>query len=375
MFKIVCKAKQGKEPLVITAETKGKKAYLALTGYISEWNENNAGALRAKISEYLKSGITEAELYISSGGGDVFQATDIVNEIKRFTTVKVFVGALMASAATAFTSSFYSTGTINTNGMIHKPMMATQGNYDEIKAQLKGLKNVQNDYLKMYAKKTGMSEEEIITLWDKGDYWMNAEELLEKKFIDAVEQKEVTANLQQVITACTASTSPPVTTKSTENYIPKMDKAKIIALLGLSPEATDEQIYTAMQHNRINAMKFDQLEKDRQKVVETQIEAKIDKAIAEKRITADKRASFVALGKQDEKALDDLLGAEQPAVQASKTITVNAKNPEPSVNTIPEDRKTWTYADWRDKDAKGFDTLMDNDPEKANALIQAYYAE
>lgn len=194
----------------ITAEAKAGVAIIRIVDIISEETTSGAAYLRSLIDGFIAQGITQADVYINSKGGNVFEAVEIVNELNRFVTVKVKVGSIAASAATYLTSSFYTTGKASSKFMIHKPAMGTQGNLDSIKADIKLLESVTQDYLNTYSKKTGKSTGEISELWSKGDYWMTAAEALKMGFIDAIDDniaEPVTASKSLHIDARSVSSS------------------------------------------------------------------------------------------------------------------------------------------------------------------------
>ena len=231
-------------PLQLTAESKDGKAYIRIIGRIANWNANNSSDFQKKVDELLKTH-TEANVYINSNGGSVFEAVEINNQLNRFDKVNITVGASAASAATYFTACHYTSAYANSQIMIHKPMLGTFGNEDQITKELKLLRSVTKDYLAKYTKKTGKTTTEIEELWKGGDHWMSAEEAKTEGFIDAIIDEDGTISAEDVTTleACGAPIVPKATTQKTnQKQIQIMNREEQIAFLGLEASAVSETI-------------------------------------------------------------------------------------------------------------------------------------
>lgn len=173
----------------VTAEAKAGFAELRISGIINEDTEFSAANIRGIVSDFVGRGINKAKLYLNCKGGNVFEATEIDNELEKFSELTIYIGALAASAAIYITSNpkYKVIAKPNSQIMIHRPSIGTYGDIKTIKSDTRLLENITNDYKKRYAVKTGMSENDIEALWDKGDYWMNAKQAKEMKFINEVE--------------------------------------------------------------------------------------------------------------------------------------------------------------------------------------------
>ena len=84
--------------------------------------------------------------------------------------------------------------------------------------------------------------------------------------------------------------------------------------------------------------------------------ALVDLAIAEGRITADKKESFVKLALQDYKMAEDTINAiPKKETLGGKVVTTGVKT--------QTGREAWTYLKWAKEDPKGLAELKLNDPE------------
>lgn len=167
--------------------------------------ETSAEYFRWQANQLIAAGQRDLHIYINSEGGDVFDATEIVNIMRRFNSVTGEVGAFIASAATYIVASFASSFTMpdNSLAMIHRPYSRVYGNVTKIEAELEGLRKVDeiylNTYLSVMSDKTWFTEE-----WNKGvDIWMTAKEAKSYGLIaDVTDQITIDAKSRQRIAAC-----------------------------------------------------------------------------------------------------------------------------------------------------------------------------
>jgi len=101
----------------------------------------------------------------------------------------------------------------------------------------------------------------------------------------------------------------------------KMELKQLALLLGLSEDATMEQIQAKIKELMDRDSEMKALREQNEKISLAAINAAVDSAISEKRLTADKRDQFVQLGQQvGLETLNATLSAMQPAAKASSFI-------------------------------------------------------
>lgn len=130
----------------------------------------------------------DIEIHISSAGGSAFDAIAIYDLLKKYPgKVTTYVDALAASAASivamagdTLVMSKYALM------MIHKPMVGSGGNADELLKDVQMLNVVQSRLAHIYMDKTGLDSATINSLIDAVT-WMNADQALDLGFIDQVE--------------------------------------------------------------------------------------------------------------------------------------------------------------------------------------------
>ena len=130
----------------------------------------------------------DVEVHISSVGGSAFDAIAIYDLLKKYPgNVTTYIDALAASAA-----SIVAMGGKNVVMskyallMIHKPMVGTGGNADELLKDVQMLNTVQARLAQIYMDKTGLDGVTVNSLINSVT-WLSADQALDLGFIDQVE--------------------------------------------------------------------------------------------------------------------------------------------------------------------------------------------
>ncbi len=142
-----------------------------------------------------------------------------------------------------------------------------------------------------------------------------------------------------------------------------MDKKEIALLLGLPADASDDAIKAKINELNTAAEERAELSKENDALKLSSIEAAVDGAIAEKKITADKKDHFVELGKKvGLESLEATFGAMTPQVKLSQVIGhQGGAQADPSwkkLSDVPEDKIL---------------ELRKNDPDEYKRLYKAEY--
>lgn len=359
------------------------KGIIRMKGEVDgEWDANDFDMYLRWIAE---EGINEIEVQANGPGGNVFAFNQIVNSIAAFEgKVNVTCGAFVASGYTYLLAKCKGKGTrkgpANMQAMIHKPMDQITGNYEEITAQLKRLETATADYKKAYTQSASFTEDELEAAW-KTDYWMDATEFKAKGFIDEIIADEpVTTEMVAMLKACAAPNVPQAAAKpnyeqNPEIEINEMDKAVLRAKLGLSATATDAEVEAKME----SAVKAEKelgtlqakLKNERKEAVKLQAKAHIDAAVKARKITEDFRASYERKFDADFEATKNELEAMKPVPVLSAKLDQGGDAPK----AVSEERKSWTYADWAQKDAKGLQALMSGSEDEKSHFKALYKGE
>ncbi len=182
------------------ARDKEKTGELLLYGYIESttwWGDEITPKNFKKDLDALGE-IDILNLYINSGGGDLFAAQAIYSMLKRHAAKKnVYIDGLAASAASVVAmvgDTVYMPK--NAMMMVHNPAIFAYGNSTDFRKLAEDLDNIRTTMIAVYSEKTDLEDTKVIELLD-AETWMTADEALEYGFIDEIDaEKEVAASLK-----------------------------------------------------------------------------------------------------------------------------------------------------------------------------------
>jgi len=142
----------------------------------------------------------DVEVHISSVGGSAFDAIAIYDLLKKYPgNVTTYVDALAASAASIVAMAGKSVVMSKyALLMIHKPMVGTGGNADELLKDVQMLNIVQSRLAQIYMDKTGLDGVTINSLINSVT-WLSADQALDLGFIDEVEDYETAITNSAII--------------------------------------------------------------------------------------------------------------------------------------------------------------------------------
>jgi ATP-dependent Clp protease protease subunit len=135
--------------------------------------------------------IKNLNIYINSGGGDVFAGQAIHSMLKRHTASKtVYIDGLAASIASVIAMAGDKVVMPkNAMIMIHNAWTIAAGNKEDFRKLADDMEKIDESILTTYTDKTGMTTEEIKELMNS-ETWFTAEEAVEKGFADEIEQEK-----------------------------------------------------------------------------------------------------------------------------------------------------------------------------------------
>lgn len=150
----------------------------------------------------------------------------------------------------------------------------------------------------------------------------------------------------------------------------------------LSADAKDEDIQKAMGSigNKVVALTAsnqalktanDEFQTQALTAKNAEVATLVDSAIADKRITADKRETFVKLAAADFELCKSTLESLKPVTLSIVPGAAAAK----ADASDAADRAAWTFDEYMEKDGIGLSAMQTNDSEKFNALYAAKVAE
>lgn len=348
----------------IEASANGTTGTIRIVDRISEYSQSSSSTIKTIVDEYLKTGVTDVEVYINSAGGNCFEATEMCNDLKRLSKVTIKIGSVAASAATYFMTQFPSVAFPNSQIMIHRPKLGTYGDIITIKADLKLLENTTEDYKTAYATKMNKTVEQVEEFFAQGDYWMTANEAKAQGLLDTIldQTEEVTAESIKILEAVAAPIIPELTK---ENQKQKMERKQLISRLKLSADATDADIEAALSALETKASRTEALEASAKTQKEAMASTLVDQAILDKKITADQKYNYLKLANADFEGTKAIIDAMQGVVKVSAEIE--------APGATASGREKWTMEDYQEKDPEALMEMMTKEPEKFKKLEAAYF--
>lgn len=147
-----------------------------------------------KVNEALQEADGEAvDVYINSGGGDVFAGSEIYSALRAYTgRVNIHIVGMAASAASVIACAGHSDISPTAMMMIHNVSSTARGDYHVMHKESDVLKKANDAICAAYMEKCGISREEALALMDE-ETWFTATEAVEKGLIDEI---AVSKNIQ-----------------------------------------------------------------------------------------------------------------------------------------------------------------------------------
>lgn len=147
-------------------------------------------AVKSKIADAKGS---QLDIYINSGGGDLFAGLEIYSELREYSgQVKIHVQSVAGSAASIIAMAGQSEISPTAQLMIHNVAGSFGGDYHDMDKASEVLQGLNKSIAQAYMAKTGKSEADILAMLDK-ETWLTAQEAVEQGFIDKI---SINKNLQ-----------------------------------------------------------------------------------------------------------------------------------------------------------------------------------
>lgn len=154
--------------------------------WIYDWFGIECANPKAVNSAIAKANGEKLDVYINSGGGDIFAGSEIYSSLRSYKgDVLIHVVGLAASAASVVASARESEIEPTAMLMVHNVSCEAQGDYHDMKHQAEVLQKANKTIANAYIAKTGMSEAEALALMDH-ETWLTAQEAVEKKLCDRI---------------------------------------------------------------------------------------------------------------------------------------------------------------------------------------------
>ena len=307
---------------------------ILLYGDVGDGQRVDSGRVVAELMA-LQSQFSKIDVRINSRGGDVFNGIAIYNALRTSKAdITVYIDGVAASIAGIIAlcgKPLYMSPYAKL--MLHSVSGGAWGNASDLRNMAEQMEALQGDLAAMIAGRCGMKKDEVLTKYfDEKDHWISAQEALEMKLIDGI--------YDMADEAVDTSSSDNIYTyfnNRLRNQPQNKDKgmALLESLKGIPSFANlaDENAVLAHARELENkAAKADALaqavegyKRKLQDVEDKEIAAVVEKAVAERRITAEQKEHFMALMKTDRENTEKLL-ASMKAQPSRRMVDVYREN-------------------------------------------------
>lgn len=128
------------------------------------------------------------DVYINSGGGDIFAGSEIYSTIRSYTgRTTLHVVGLAASAASVIACAGRCLISPTAMMMVHNVSGTFGGDCHDMDKAADVLRKANTAIAAAYVAKTGMTEEEALAMMDR-ETWITAKQAVECKLVDAIEE-------------------------------------------------------------------------------------------------------------------------------------------------------------------------------------------
>lgn len=133
-----------------------------------------------------KAGGQPLDVYINSGGGDIFAGSEIYEALRSYQGgVQIHIVGVAASAASVIACAGNSDIAPTAMVMVHNVASAARGDYHQMDHSSELLQTANRAIAAAYTGKTGKTESEALALMDR-ETWMTAQEAVDAGLIDAI---------------------------------------------------------------------------------------------------------------------------------------------------------------------------------------------
>ena len=180
--------------------------------WIYDWLEMDSTCPRDVQNVVDKANGEPLEVYINSGGGDVFSGSEIYETLRMYKgKVKIHVTGIAASAASVILCAAESDIAPTAMVMGHNVASAARGDYHAMDKASEALKTANKAIAAAYVLKTGKTEDELLEMMDK-ETWMSAQEAVDFGLVDAISQEST-----QLINSAGLGSLPPAVIEKIRN--------------------------------------------------------------------------------------------------------------------------------------------------------------
>ncbi|HBC92601.1 MAG TPA: peptidase [Pelotomaculum sp.] len=207
--------------------------------WIYDWFEMDSVCPKDILPLIDKAKGEKLDVYINSGGGDVFAGSEIYSALREYTgEVNIHIVGYAGSAASIIACAGYSDITPTGMFMWHNVSGGARGDYHVMDKSSEILKTANKAISAAYQIKTGKSEKELLESMDK-ETWITAQEAVEQGFVDKIAENQ---NLKLVAFSGTSMIPQQVIDKILNMVKSPLDKNPLNQAGFLTPEKAQAKL-------------------------------------------------------------------------------------------------------------------------------------
>ena len=194
----------------------------------------------------------DINIFMSSYGGDVYEAIDIFNMNREYSASKgqitITVGSKAMSAGAIITmSADIKKAHSNSTFMIHRAWTFAWGNAVDLEQEAKILNGIDRIQAKAFAKDIGGTEDEMLAILTNDTYYIGKDELEATNIFSEIIDNDETISSQRKETSAYASAKKTFLAKVEENeYVPDLNQTKQAILACSGGECPTKVVKTAV---------------------------------------------------------------------------------------------------------------------------------
>lgn len=335
-------------------------------GMVAKDRPLNAGAIGMLLSDV---GVDDdLVVYFHSEGGYVTEGMAIYNLFKNAVAkskTAVILGACQ-SIATVITLAFDKVYISPlANYMLHKVWAKVEGNADSLREAADNFDKLDEMLFTAYAKKTGKSIDDIKKYFEK-DTYLTPDKAVAEGFCDGL--YEMPEAMQQATNVEKMSFEEKLNLFS--NVFQMAKKEPENNTLMFKPEDFKQSLVTL---GVMTASEFDAYEALYAKDVAKAKNYLEEKQTAFKaKLEASNAAQTTTQATSQTTTTQPMMTVEEWAKQADLKKTTLASAFAQNQNGNEKPKASWTYQEWLDKDPEGLSIMLENEPDKVEALAKAH---
>lgn len=154
--------------------------------WVYDWLDMDCTCPKIVNAALLQADGKDIDIYINSGGGDIFAGSEIYSAIRAYSgTVNIHITGLAASAASVIACAAHSDISPTAMVMVHNVSSYARGDYHVMEKEAEVLQKANRAMCSAYMLKCGMTEQEALELMNK-ETWMSAKEAVDIGLIDEI---------------------------------------------------------------------------------------------------------------------------------------------------------------------------------------------